>query len=140
MQQKHTLVPKNAADSGTGFVISCSIWQFIVFTKSFAITYCTDTTLYIHLFAHHIFPYAVDSLQECSITGQCGYVGHARIQVHRSNCVTLGFFLRDNRHIILKILAVLVFVFAFFVIILVPALLDEKFGKVEVFFFAGYAV
>ena len=87
-------------------VITCMVWQFIVFAKSLTFIFRSDSSRDVEFFSNYIFPYIVNGINVFFIACECCNISHARVHISRPDSMANCFVLLDYRFVVLPVRSV----------------------------------
>ena len=136
-ERRHTLIPKDHANTSACFAVSIFIRQIVINSESFIAPGGSDPSGYIEVAPNYIFPHEIHSFLITCIAGHRTDIRSPRIQIHRTNRMTGYLLLVFNRYGILRISRIIPLVPNLAFPISMSALIQKILGQLDVPLFSG---
>ena len=131
MQEEQTVIHIYITDSCTSFTVSRHIRKLIILSESFPVVCRTNTSGDIQFLRNNVIPNTVDGMNISSITSQSSHIGHTRIHVSSTHCMSYCLILFNYRFVSLTV---------FIPTRSITTLIQEEFSLVQIFLFTCYQI
>ena len=134
--EKHPVRPVDRGDLCAGLAVCRVVRQFVSISKGFSAASGSDSAGDVEFLFHDVFPDTQNGLFVRFVAGECRDVGDPAVHIARTDGVSNGFILFDDRFVVLRVRSIRRVGSSFGA----SAQVKEVFRQIEVLFFTGQAV